>query len=72
MNSGFKGNNFSKFMKLQKKILIIGSLLLFIFVYEWFFQTVPALNYALALARLSFHHYILGTLFGLPLPIFIC
>jgi uncharacterized membrane protein YdjX (TVP38/TMEM64 family) len=35
------------------------------------FQTVPALNYALALARVRLHHYILGTLLGLPLPIFI-
>ena len=35
------------------------------------FQTVPPLNYALALARLMFHHYILGTLLGLQLPIFI-
>jgi hypothetical protein len=25
------------------------------------FSTVPALNYTLALARVGFHHYILGT-----------
>lgn len=35
------------------------------------FQTVPALNYALALGGVKIHHYILGTLLGLPLPIFI-
>ncbi len=34
------------------------------------FQTVPALNYALALSRVRFRHYLLGTLVGLPLPIF--
>jgi len=35
------------------------------------FQTMPALNYALAMANVRFRHYILGTLAGLPLPIFI-
>jgi uncharacterized membrane protein YdjX (TVP38/TMEM64 family) len=35
------------------------------------FQTVPALNYALALAKVRLQHYILGTFFGLILPIFI-
>ncbi|QLC74008.1 VTT domain-containing protein [Pseudomonas sp. LPB0260] len=33
------------------------------------FQTVPALNYSLALAGVPFRHYLLGTLLGLPLPI---
>lgn len=33
------------------------------------FQTVPALNYALALSGVSFRKYLLGTLLGLPLPI---
>jgi uncharacterized membrane protein YdjX (TVP38/TMEM64 family) len=33
------------------------------------FQTVPALNYALALSGIRFRHYVLGTLLGLPLPI---
>lgn len=33
------------------------------------FQTVPALNYALALSGISFRHYLIGTLLGLPLPI---
>ena len=42
-----------------------------IFFLRIVFQTVPALNYALVLARLRFHHYILGTLLGLPLRIFI-
>ena len=35
------------------------------------FQTMPALNYALAMANIRFRHYILGTLAGLPIPIFI-
>lgn len=35
------------------------------------FQTMPALNYALALAKVRFSHYIIGTIIGLPLPIFI-
>lgn len=33
------------------------------------FQTVPALNYALALSGIRFRQYMLGTLIGLPLPI---
>ncbi len=33
------------------------------------FQTVPALNYALALSGIRFRHYMTGTLLGLPLPI---
>jgi len=44
MNSGFKANNFSKFIKLQKKLLIIGSLLLFIFVLVEFFGIRSSLS----------------------------
>ncbi|MDM8347486.1 VTT domain-containing protein [Pseudomonas sp. sp1636] len=33
------------------------------------FQTVPALNYSLALSGVRLRHYLLGTLLGLPLPI---
>lgn len=33
------------------------------------FQTVPALNYALALSGIRFRQYLAGTLLGLPLPI---
>jgi uncharacterized membrane protein YdjX (TVP38/TMEM64 family) len=33
------------------------------------FQTLPALNYSLALSGLQFRHYAIGTLLGLPLPI---
>lgn len=32
-------------------------------------QTVPTLNYALALSGVRFRHYLIGTLLGLPLPI---
>lgn len=35
------------------------------------FQTVPALNYTLALSGVGFREYLLGTLIGLPLPIFL-
>jgi uncharacterized membrane protein YdjX (TVP38/TMEM64 family) len=35
------------------------------------FQTMPALNYALAMANVRFRHYIIGTLVGLPIPIFL-
>lgn len=34
-----------------------------------FFQTAPALNYALALSAIKFRNYLVGTLIGLPLPI---
>ena len=33
------------------------------------FQTVPALNYALAMSGVPFRAYLMGTLLGLPLPI---
>jgi len=33
------------------------------------FQTLPAINYALALSGVRFRHYLAGTLLGLPLPI---
>ncbi|SFB95147.1 SNARE associated Golgi protein [Polaromonas sp. OV174] len=33
------------------------------------FQTVPALNYALAMSGLKFRNYLLGSALGLPLPI---
>jgi uncharacterized membrane protein YdjX (TVP38/TMEM64 family) len=33
------------------------------------FQTVPALNYALAMSGIKFRTYLIGTLVGLPLPI---
>jgi len=36
-----------------------------------FFQTLPALNYALALAGLRFRDYLLGTLIGLPGPLIV-
>ncbi|PUA20168.1 TVP38/TMEM64 family protein [Glaciimonas sp. PCH181] len=35
------------------------------------FQTVPALNYALALSGVKFHKYLIGTMIGLPLPIMV-
>lgn len=40
-----------------------------VFLLRLLFQTVPALNYALALSGIRFRHYVLGTLLGLPLPI---
>lgn len=33
------------------------------------FQTVPALNYALAVSGIKFKDYLIGTMLGLPLPI---
>jgi uncharacterized membrane protein YdjX (TVP38/TMEM64 family) len=35
------------------------------------FQTAPPLNYALAISGIKFREYLLGTMLGLPLPIFI-
>ncbi|MCA9421423.1 MAG: TVP38/TMEM64 family protein [Nitrospira sp.] len=34
------------------------------------FQTLPALNYSLALAGIRFRDYLIGTVLGLPIPIF--
>ena len=33
------------------------------------FQTMPALNYTLALSGVTLRHYMLGTLIGLPVPL---
>jgi uncharacterized membrane protein YdjX (TVP38/TMEM64 family) len=33
------------------------------------FQTIPALNYTLAMSGVKFRNYLIGTLLGLPLPI---
>lgn len=35
------------------------------------FQTVPALNYALAMSGVNFRKYLIGTMLGLPLPILV-
>jgi len=35
------------------------------------FQTAPPLNYALAMSGIRFREYLLGTMLGLPLPIFL-
>lgn len=40
-----------------------------VFLLRLLFQTVPALNCALALSGLKFRDYLLGTVTGLPLPI---
>lgn len=40
-----------------------------VFLLRLLFQTVPALNYALALSGIAFRKYLIGTLLGLPLPI---
>lgn len=32
-------------------------------------QTLPALNYALAMSGVKFRHYLIGTVLGLPVPI---
>ncbi len=40
-----------------------------IFLLRVLFQTMPALNYALAMSGIKFRHYLTGTLLGLPLPI---
>lgn len=42
-----------------------------VFLLRLVFQTVPALNCALAMSGLKFRHYLVGTLLGLPLPILI-
>jgi uncharacterized membrane protein YdjX (TVP38/TMEM64 family) len=35
------------------------------------FQTVPALNYALAVSGIKFRDYLIGTMLGLPVPILV-
>jgi uncharacterized membrane protein YdjX (TVP38/TMEM64 family) len=43
----------------------VGSIV----VLRMLFQTVPALNYSLAMSGVGFRDYLIGTLLGLPLPI---
>jgi uncharacterized membrane protein YdjX (TVP38/TMEM64 family) len=40
-----------------------------IFLLRLLFQTIPALNYALAMSGVRFREYLIGTMLGLPLPI---
>jgi uncharacterized membrane protein YdjX (TVP38/TMEM64 family) len=40
-----------------------------VFLLRVLFQTMPALNYALAMSGIRFRTYLMGTLLGLPLPI---
>ena len=46
----------------KKPIMIVAALRII-------FQTVPALNYTLALSGVKFRDYLLGTIIGLPIPI---
>lgn len=48
----------------QRPILCIAVL-------RVFFQTNPALNYTLSMSGTGFKNYALGTLIGLPLPVFL-
>ncbi|MBT9590340.1 MAG: VTT domain-containing protein [Thiobacillus sp.] len=40
-----------------------------IFLLRMLFQTIPALNYTLAMSGVRFRAYLVGTLLGLPIPI---
>lgn len=40
-----------------------------IFLLRMLFQTIPALNYTLAMSGVRFRAYLIGTLLGLPIPI---
>ena len=57
--------------KIAKKLFLLldSRPILSIVLLRIIFQTLPVLNYSLALSRLQFKHYLIGTLLGLPLPI---
>lgn len=40
-----------------------------VFLLRTIFQTVPVMNYALALSAIRFRDYAIGTLLGLPIPV---
>lgn len=42
-----------------------------VFALRLFFQTLPIVNYGLALSGVKFKQYFIGTLIGLPLPLFL-
>lgn len=58
---------------LAQKIMrrLDGHPVMSVVVLRTIFQTMPAINYALALSGIPFRKYVLGTLLGLPLPIFL-
>ncbi|MFV3303949.1 VTT domain-containing protein [Pseudomonas sp. NY15181] len=43
-----------------------------VFLLRHAFMTSPTLNYSLALSGVGFAPYMLGTLFGLPIPLLLC
>ncbi len=53
------------FLKLDEKPITS------VFILRSVFQTLPALNYGLALSGISFKHHLLGTIIALPLPLFL-
>ena len=69
----FMGGNALRLLKNKMAVRLLRKLdahpVGSIVVLRMLFQTVPALNYALALSGVRFRHYLLGTLLGLPLPI---
>ncbi len=42
-----------------------------VFILRSIFQTLPLLNYGLALSRVSFNNHFIGTMIALPLPLFL-
>ena len=42
-----------------------------VFLLRMIFQTVPVMNYALALSAVRFRDYAIGTLLGLPIPVIV-
>lgn len=42
-----------------------------VFLLRLLFQTLPAINYALALSGVRFRNYMIGTILGLPLPVLV-
>lgn len=67
------GGDALRLIKNQVAVRILGQLdaypIASIVVLRILFQTVPALNYALAMSGVKFRNYLIGTLLGLPLPI---
>lgn len=59
--------------KIAKKLfaLIDTKPIVSIILLRMVFQTLPVLNYSLALSRIQFRHYLIGTVLGLPLPILV-
>jgi len=71
----FMGGNILRNLKYQWANKIFNKLdskpITSVFILRSVFQTLPILNYGMALSGVSFRNHLIGTLLALPLPLFL-